>query len=407
MHYAGPVPVKLAYFLSHPIQYQSPLLREIARQPDIDLTVFYSTDFSVRGYADQGFGGVHVRWDISLLDGYTSEFLPGFRKRSTLGVFAPISYGILRRLHRGNFDAVWLHGYHMANSIHTLLAAKLLGVPVLLRTDSTLDDRPRGHARLAAKRLFFAFLSGMVSGVLAVGRKNAEYWRAALGSGIPIFPMPYAVDNDSFRTLAAQAVPNREELRRELKLEPGIPIFLFASKLLRRKRCIDVIEAFLRLAPAPRQEPPAYLLIVGDGEERTAVERRIADSGSLNIRMLGFQNQSKLPPLFDLCDVFILPSIHEPWGLIVNEVMNASRAIVLSDQVGCAPDLLRDGLNGFVFPAQNVDALSAVLRHFLDDPALARAMGARAPEIIQDYSFERDIHGLRQALAALVPGFTA
>src|SRR6202035_3262796 len=130
-------------------------------------------------------------------------------------------------------------------------------------------------------------------------------------------------------------------------LKPGLPIFLFASKLQSRKRCIDLVEAFLRLSPGV--DPPAYLLIAGDGEERSAIERRISESGTQNIRMLGFQNQSEMPRLFDLCDAFVLPSIYEPWGLIVNEVMNAARAVVISDQVGCGPDLLRDGVNGFVF----------------------------------------------------------
>ncbi|MFZ0663883.1 MAG: glycosyltransferase family 4 protein [Acidobacteriaceae bacterium] len=407
MLYADPVPVKIAYFVSHPIQYQSPLLRRIAQEPDIELTVFYSSDHSVRGYADEGFGGVHVRWDIPLLDGYAHEFLPGLCKRGASGLMTPLSWGIFSRLRHGKFDVVWLHGYHTINALHAMVAAKLLGIPVLLRTDSTLDDRPRGPVRLAAKRVFFAFLRQMVRGVFAVGHKNAEYWRASLGNGLPVFPMPYAVDNDSFRARAAKAASGREDLRRELNFKPRLPVFLFASKFLSRKRCIDLVEAFLRLAPAHGAEPLAYLLIAGDGEERLTIERRIASSGARNIRMLGFQNQTEIPRLFDLCDVFVLPSIHEPWGLIVNEIMNASRAIVLSDQVGCAPDLLRDGVNGFVFPARNVDALSAVLHRFIDDPSLARTMGSHATEIIDEYTFQRDVEGLRQALAFLAPGFTA
>ena len=72
MLYAGHVPVKLAYFVSHPIQYQAPLLRRIAQEPDIDLTVFYSSRPLRAGYADEGFGGVQVRWDVPLLDGYNA-----------------------------------------------------------------------------------------------------------------------------------------------------------------------------------------------------------------------------------------------------------------------------------------------------------------------------------------------
>jgi glycosyltransferase involved in cell wall biosynthesis len=288
-----------------------------------------------------------------------------------------------------------------------LTAARLLKLPVLMRTDSTLGDRPRGRAKLAVKKVFFLLLRHMVHGILSVGRKNAEYWRDALGSRVPIFPIPYAVDNDYFRRRSAEAASDREMLRRDLNLRPGLPVFLFASKLQPRKRCMDLIEAFLRLAPAQGDDPAAYLLIAGDGQERAAIEARIRESQAANIRMLGFQNQSELPRLFDLCDAFVLPSIHEPWGLIINEVMNASRPVIVSDQVGCAPDLVRDGVNGFIFPATNVDALSGVLRRFLDDPSLALRMGREAAQTIAGHSFEQDVSGLRHALAFAVPGFVA
>lgn len=398
---------RLAYFVTHPIQYQAPLLRRIAQERDIELTVFFASDLSVRGYADEGFGGVEVKWDVPLLEGYRHEFLPGWRKQGGLGIARPLSYGIASRLRRGRFDAVWVHGYHTVNSLHAIAVAKGMGLPVLLRAESSLDDRPREGWKLRAKRVFFAGLRPAVRCVLAIGSKNEAYWREYLGAEMPIFRMPYAVDNEYFRRRSAEASGGREELRRSLGLEAGVPVILFASKLQSRKRCIDLVEAFLRLAPEAGAEPGAYLVIAGDGEERGAVERRIRESGSGRVKMVGFRNQSELPRFFDLCDVFVLPSIHEPWGLIVNEVMNAGRAVVVSDQVGCAPDLVRDGENGFVFPALDVEALTRALRQFVEDAGLARRMGERAAETIAGVSFEEDVKGLRQALAHAVPGFVA
>lgn len=401
------MPTRLAYFVSHPIQYQAPLLRRITQEPDIDLTVFFSSDISLRAYRDVGFGGAQVKWDIPLVDGYNHEFLPAFRKNGSLSFARPLNYGIISRLRNQRFDAAWVHGYHTLNALQAIIAARLLRIPVLLRAESTLDDRPRSGKKLAAKRMFFATLRNSIKCVLPIGQKNAEYWRASLGETVPAFPMPYAVDNEYFHNRAAKAAPYRDELRSSLGLTPGLPVFLYASKLQTRKRCMDLIEAFLRLAPASSANPPAYLLIAGDGTERPAIEKRIAESGCTNIRMLGFQNQSDLPRLFDLCDVFILPSVYEPWGLIVNEVMSAGRAVIVSDQVGCAPDLVRNGVNGFMFPAQNIEALSGVLRRFLDDPPLAQAMGLKAAEIVTSHSFEQDVAGLRRALAFAIPGFRA
>src|SRR5580658_7219015 len=96
---AGPVTgkIRLAYLVSHPIQYQAPLLRRIAQEPDIDLTVLFGSDFSVRGYRDEGFG-VGVKWDVPLLEGYHSEFLPVLRDKATVSVTSPINRGIASRL---------------------------------------------------------------------------------------------------------------------------------------------------------------------------------------------------------------------------------------------------------------------------------------------------------------------
>lgn len=395
--------VKLAYLVSHPIQYQAPLLRRIAQEPDIELTVFYGSDFSVRGYKDEGFGGVGVKWDIPLLDGYRYEFLPALRDNATVSVARPLNYGIFSRL-RGSkgdaaFDVLWVHGYATVNSLHAMLAAKSLGIPVLLRGDMWLKDRPRSKGKLALKNFFFRILKHFVDGVLSVGTLNGDYWRHHLGDDFPQFMMPYAVDNDYFQERSRLAPSQRSELLAELNLDPARPVILFASKLQKRKRCEDLLEAYKKLSPSQGTEPHPYLVIVGDGEERASLERQAAETGFSGIRFCGFRNQSELPRFFDLASVFVLPSRHEPWGLIVNEVMNAGRAVILSDDCGCQPDLIADGVEGCVFPVGDVDALASALRRVLATPETSAQMGQRGLARINQWSFEEDIQALRHAIA--------
>jgi glycosyltransferase involved in cell wall biosynthesis len=192
-----------------------------------------------------------------------------------------------------------------------------------------------------------------------------------------------------------------------LELDPARPVILFAGKLQPRKHCGHLMEAYALLAPAAGEEPHAYLVIVGDGEERAALQRQAAATGFSSIRFCGFRNQSELPRFFDLATVFVLPSRHEPWGLIVNEVMNAGRAVIVSDDVGAAPDLIADGVNGCVVPVGDVEALAGALRRVLETPGNAEAMGQRAFERIQNWSFEEDVQGLRRALEHVAPGFVA
>jgi glycosyltransferase involved in cell wall biosynthesis len=402
--------VRLAYLVSHPIQYQAPLLRRIAQEPDIDLTVFFGSDFSVRGYKDEGFG-VGVKWDVPLLDGYRHEFLPVLRDNANPGVMSPLNYGIFSRLRgtRGaaGFDVLWVHGYSSLNTLQGMLAAKSLGIPVLVRAEPWLGDRDRSGPTLAAKRLFFGLLRGLVDGALPIGTLNAEYWRHYLGEDFPLYRMPYAVDNHYFQSRAEEARKERAALQKELALDPSRPVILFASKLQSRKRCGDLVEAYKNLSPGPGIEPHPHLVIVGDGEERAALERQAAESGLKGIRFCGFRNQSELPRFFDMATVFVLPSRHEPWGLIVNEVMNAGRAVIVSDDVGCQPDLVEDGVEGCVFPAGDVAALTDALRRVLATPETAVAMGQRGLAKIRTWDFEADIRGLRDAIAQVTGKITA
>ena len=393
--------VRLAYVVSHPIQYQAPLLRRIAREPDIDLTVLFGSDFSVRGYKDEGFG-VQVAWDVPLLDGYRSHFLPRLRDTGTVSPLSPISRGILRRLRNRDgspaFDALWVHGYASVNALHAILAANSLGIPVLLRSESWLADRPRSLATLTAKQLFFRLLRPAIAATLPIGSRNRDYWAHYFGPDMPQFLMPYAVDNAYFARRAAEANPDR--LRTELQLTPGRPVILFASKLQTRKHADHLLEAYGRLC-ATVPTPLPYLLIVGDGEERASLEARAHELALDGVRFLGFRNQSQLPGFFALSDVFVLPSRHEPWGLIVNEAMAAGCAVVVSNEVGSHADLVTDGVEGFVFPVGDIDALTAALARVLSSPEQTRRMREAAKDRIAAWDFEADVRGLRQALGAV------
>jgi glycosyltransferase involved in cell wall biosynthesis len=402
--------VRLAYLVSHPIQYQAPLLRRIAQEPDIELTVFFGSDFSLRSYQDEGFG-VEVKWDVPLLDGYRHKFLPVIRDDGTQTVTTPLNYGIFSALRGGGsepgFDLLWVHGYAMVNALHGMAAAKALGIPVLLRGDMWLRDRQRGGLKLLLKKLFFYGLKNMVDGILPVGTLNAEYWQHYLGDEVPLFLMPYAVDNRYFQQRSLEAKATRDDLRKELGLDAGRPVILFSSKLQRRKHCSDLLNAYRILIDDHASGPLPYLVIVGDGEERVALERQAKESGLADVRFCGFRNQSELPRFFDLCSVFVLPARHEPWGLIVNEVMNAGRAVIISDDIGCQPDLVTDGVEGFVFPVGDVNALVEALRRVLSTPETAQEMGRRALNRIGTWSFEEDILALREAIAQLTHKITA
>lgn len=392
--------IRLAYLVTHPIQYQAPLLKRIAREPDIRLKVFFASDLSVDSYLDDDFRAT-IRWDTPLLDGYDYEFLPAIGNIHRLTALRPLSRGLSKRLRSGGFSFLWIHSYARPQHWVAMLVAKHLGLKILLRDEATVIGHKRGLARRLAKHAFFTWLGRTVDGFLSIGTLNSEYYR---GYGIGeerIFPVPYAVDNQLFQSYVQKATPHREDLRRGLGLEPGRPIFLFVGKLIERKRPGDLLEAYMLMSRDARSSANPYLLYIGEGELRNQLEERRTALGPDSVRFLGFKNQSELPAFYDLCDVFVMPTVYEPWGLVVNEAMNAGRAIIISDEVGCAPDLVEDGVNGLVFRARDVTDLSRALSEILTDPVRLAQMGTKSLERINHWSFEEDVQGLRAALRAV------
>ena len=392
--------VRIAYLVTHPIQYQVPLLRRIAMEPDFDLTVFFRSDFSTREFIDPDFGR-SIKWDVSLLDGYDYEILPAFGGRDRLSVWRPWNHGLWQRLRKGRFRVLWIHGYAPFFHLYAMIAAKLLGIKVLIRDEATLVSKDRGMLKKIAKRAFFFWINFLCDGFLAIGTMNKEYYKA---NGVPankIFEMPYAVDNDSFREKSRLCRLNRETLRASLGLASRRPVVLYTGKLSQRKGPMDLLEAFSRIVT--NLTPSPYLLFAGDGEMRRVLEKRVAIMGLAgDVLFLGFKNQGELPCFYDLCHVFVLPSSYEPWGLVINEVMNASRAVIASDQVGSATDLIQPGVNGLVFKAGDVTGLSLALKEALSNRKRWRTMGQASLDIVSKWGFTEDIRGLKCAVSTVL-----
>lgn len=390
-------PIRLAYLVSHPIQYQSPLLRLIAAEPGVSLKVFFRSPMGLKPYADVGFGQT-IAWDTPLLEGFDHEFLPAFDDTMRVTRYwRPLNHGLARRLRDGRFDALWVHGYARVFNGIAMATARRLGLKVLLRDEATPISMPRGPLKKLAKRGFFAGLRTLVDGVLAIGSLNRRYYLEQGFDPTRIFSMPYAVDNERFQAGSCLAAANRGAFLAALDIPVERPRIVFSGKLMPVKAPEILLEAFARLG-----EPKATLCFVGDGPLRTMLEDRARVLGVANrVCFAGFRNQRELPAFYDLADVFVLPSRREPWGLVVNEAMNAGRAIVVSDQVGSGPDLVKPGENGAIVPVDDVDRLAAALADALVSPARNAALGKRSLEIIDGWSFREDIAGLRQALAGV------
>jgi glycosyltransferase involved in cell wall biosynthesis len=176
-------------------------------------------------------------------------------------------------------------------------------------------------------------------------------------------------------------------------------VVLYAAKFTERKRPRDLLEAARRLKTM--SDRPFTVIMAGSGELELELRTFCAEHSVGNVVFTGFVNQSKLPSLYGASDIFVLPSQDEPWGLAVNEAMCASLPVVVSPEVGCVPDLVHDGINGYTPAAGDVDGLARALQLLIEDEQLRRRQGQESLARIRHWGYRQCLQGIRMALADL------
>jgi glycosyltransferase involved in cell wall biosynthesis len=291
-------------------------------------------------------------------------------------------------------DAVLLTGWNSWVLLQGLAAARSLGIPTLVRGDSNdLHQRP-WVVRWLQRRLLARYQAA-----LAVGRANRDFLVARGIGPEKIFDAPHFVDNDAIAGAADRERSQRGDLRRRWGIAPGEVCFLFAGKLIGKKRPGDLLDAF---SMSPELQLGTRLLIVGDGELRSALESRAA-SQRLPVEFAGFLNQSEMPRSFAAADLLVLPSdAGETWGLVVNEAMAGGIPAIVSDRVGCGLDLIVEGETGWTFPCGDVRALaSAMFAAAADPPALRRMGEAARRRVLGRFTIEQSVEATVSALRFL------
>jgi glycosyltransferase involved in cell wall biosynthesis len=368
---------RLGVLATHPIQYQAPLYQELARRAAVDLNVAFLSSAGARPVHSPGFG-VTIAWDIDLLGGYRSTMLA----RRPLAGKAAWLVAASRWLRQQ--DIVVLHGHADPDMLLAAAACRLLGIPYLLRGDSWAESSAAGPRRIA-RHLVAGAVVRNAAGALPVGERNAGFYRRyAL---IPHYLAPYSVDNERFAAMSDAARPARAERLSSLGLDPRRPTVIFSGRLIPWKRPLDLVRAI------ERSGAELNLLLLGDGPLRAEVG---GYEGSLPVRCLGFINQAEMPCWYGSGDILALPSDVEHWGLAVNEGMACGLIPVVSDVVGCGPDLVA-GI-GEVFPVGDVAALADALRRVARDLPVRRA---RLRDRMAGFTIAATAAGYEQAAVAL------
>jgi glycosyltransferase involved in cell wall biosynthesis len=389
--------LRLAVFTSHPIQYQAPLFRALASRPGVEPTVYFGSRHGLDEAADREFGTA-FRWDVPLVDGYDHVFLSNRARRPDVSRFGGIRVpDVARHWAAGRFDAALVLGWQSVGHLQAMRAAHAAGIPLLVRGESHLGTGEGSGVRTRLRRALwypvrervYRSMLARAAGVVAIGTRNAEFYRHFGVAEDRLHLATYCVDNRRFALDDGERARARAGLRAAWGVAEGATVFVASGKLVPRKRPLDVVAAAALAAAAGHD---VHVVFVGDGGERGALLARAAALGIAGrVRVAGFVNQRELPRWYAAADALVLASeASETWGLVVNEAMAAGLPVLVSAAAGCAPDLVREGFNGWTFPVGGVEALAGRMGALAALPAEARAaMGAVSRAVVGEATVER------------------
>jgi glycosyltransferase involved in cell wall biosynthesis len=386
--------MRLGILASHPIQYQAPWFRGLAQVADV--TVFFAHRQTAAGQADAGFG-VAFDWDIDLLACYRHMFL-----RNIASVPSVNEYGgcdtpeIAEIIPREKFDAFIVNGWYLKSFLQAAAACRRARTPVFIRGDSQFGMSPSLLKR-AVKELTHRILLRRFDGFLYVGRHNAEYLAHYGAPKERMFFVPHFVDNAWFASRAAEALPQRDTLRASWGVTPDSVVALFVGKFVEKKRPSDLLQAL-----GAGKNPRTMAVFVGSGELEQSL-REEANALGVKVHFAGFKNQSELPGLYASADVLVLPSnAGETWGLVVNEAMACGLPAIVSDAVGCVPDLIEEHQTGFSFPLGNAHALMERLSVVKQKKQTGHDWRPALQAKLQTYSLETAVTGTMRAIDTVI-----
>ena len=389
---AIPNPCRVAVLATHPIHYQIQLYRRLAQVPGMDVTMLFCSRFGLSRQIDPTFG-IEVQWyDESILDGVKYKFLENpLWERGPTSVYATISPSVFKEITSNSYDVVLIQSYAGVTEWIAVAAAIKQSCRILFRGETVLKSGSP-HARDAFRWMPIKILANWVSIFLPIGTRSREFY---LYYGTPqerLVLSPYAVDNNYFFSQASLCKNKKRELRESLGIDGEFPIVLFVSKMTPRKRPLDLLKAFETI------QEHAFLLFVGDGPLRAEIESYVEARQMRNVRFAGFQRQEDLSRFYAVGDIFVLPSEHEPWGLVINEAMCFSLPIITTDGVASSADLVKEE-NGFVYEAGNVKALESALRVLVSDAERRREMGRQSSKIVEGWDLDASVRGICQGLS--------
>ena len=373
---------KIKYILTHPIQYQVPLIRYLTTK-GIDLTVLYRSNFNLNKHLDKGFKK-KISWSTNLLGGYKYKFLSYIGKNQVNNLY-PITTNFYKDILDRNTDIIFLHGIKTWYNIIIIFLAKIFNKKVFVREEFHKYSKYRNNLNILINKFFFKIIDPFIDIYLAIGSKNRQYYIENSIDKKKIVLMPYVVDNKIFYQKRTNKIGEKIKL-------------LYAGKLIKRKGINILLKSILLLNQKKRVKNKFELTIVGDGYMKNELSKFISLNRLDNVKIIAFKNEKDLAKIYKKTDIFIMPSYYEPWGLTVNEALASQNAVICSNKVGSSFDLVKNEFNGYKFKEKNYKDLASKIYILISNRKKLQKFKNNGLKIISKWSFRECYEGINKAI---------
>lgn len=360
--------------------YRIPLFQGLAKHPALDVCVY----FCAKTHEER-------KWNILESDQYDHTILQGVTFELP-GIIYHINPSIVLRLLKGKYDAVILGGISDFTTQVAFFITKIINVPVILWSEET------GIKQSLLRRIANTFKKHIVRNVdtiIVPGTMSRNFHTEMTSAPERVFVAPNIVENELFIKKSSELRKEKEKLKQELGIG-NQKMILFVGQLIERKGVEYLIRAYRRLK---REHSDICLVILGDGALKSDLENVCANNGIKDVRFTGWVSEEAKIVYYSVADIFVLPTLEDVWGMVVNEAMACGLPLVSTKSSGSAVDMIMPGENGLIVDAEDVEQLYSAMKTIISNEELAKKMGSKSLEVARNrYNLGNMVEGFVSAI---------
>ncbi len=353
--------------------YRYPLFKKISLDPNVNLTVLFMSK-----------SAKNRRWKIVENNlGFKYRVLPkiefNFQGKDLFTYLINYTYpfDFIKNMPDVVISAGWLDFSSQA----AFFLCKVFRKKFIIWSESTENEKSwRRSVTLPLVRTIVKYSDACI----AVGTRSKEYLKLLGASESKIFVAYSTVNTSFFNQIGHVTKGEKEKLRKRIGLKTN-NVILYVGQFIKRKGVDYLVDAYQEVK---KKFNDVSLLLVGYGSLKEDLEKRIDNQNINDVFFINHVEPKDMAKIYSLATLFILPSLEETWGLVINEAMAVGLPIVTTDKVGSSVDLVKPGYNGFIVPSADSKALKDSIYKIIKDDTLIKKMSGESKKIIKNFSPE-------------------